>query len=85
MPTPVVALNRAIAIGETEGPGAALTAIDAIAPDLEDYHLMHAARGTTLRRLGQLDEARASFERALLFAATEPDRRFLAKQIEELA
>ena len=85
MPTPVVALNRAIAIGETEGPGAALTALDAIAPDLDNYHLMHAARGTMLRRLGQRDAAKAAFERAAQLAATEADRRFLAQQIEELA
>ena len=85
MPTPVVALNRAIAIGETEGPGAALTALDAIAPDLDNYHLMHAARGTMLRRLGQRDAAKAAFERAADLAATETDRRFLAQQIEELA
>ncbi len=84
MPTPVVALNRAIAIGEIEGPGAALIALDAIAPDLDNYHLMHAARGTTLRRLGQRDAARAAFERAAHLAATEADRRFLARQIEEL-
>ncbi len=85
MPTPVVALNRAIAIGEIEGPGAALSVLDAIAPDLDDYHLMHAARGTTLRRLGQRDAARAAYERAGHLAATEADRRFLAQQIEELA
>jgi RNA polymerase sigma-70 factor (ECF subfamily) len=85
MPTPVVALNRAIAIGEIEGPGAALSALDAIAPDLDDYHLMHAARGTTLRRLGQREAAMAAYQRAAHLAATEADRRFLAQQIEELA
>jgi RNA polymerase sigma-70 factor, ECF subfamily len=85
LPTPVVALNRAIAIGEIEGPGAALTALDAIGPDLDNYHLMHAARGTTLRRLGQRDAAKAAFERAAHLAATEADRRFLAQQVEELA
>jgi RNA polymerase sigma-70 factor (ECF subfamily) len=85
MPTPVVALNRAIAVAEVEGPGAALTTLDAIAPDLDSYHLLHAARGTMLRRLGQRDAARAAFERAAHFAATEADRRFLAQQIEELA
>ena len=84
MPTPVVALNRAIAIGESEGPGAALTALDTIAPDLDDYHLMHAARGTTLSRLGQLDAARAAYERAAQLATKESDRRFLALQIEAL-
>ncbi len=85
MPTPVVALNRAIAIGEIQGPGAALTALDAIGRDLDNYHLMHAARGTMLRRLGQLDAAKAAFERAAHLAATETDRRFLAQQIGELA
>jgi RNA polymerase sigma-70 factor (ECF subfamily) len=85
MPTPVVALNRAIAVGEIAGPDAALIALDAIAPDLDSYHLMHAARGTALRRLGQRDAARAAFERASDLAATEADRRFLARQIEELA
>jgi RNA polymerase sigma-70 factor, ECF subfamily len=85
MPTPVVALNRAIAIAEIEGPSAALTTLDAIAPTLDTYHLMHAARGTMLRRLGRRDAARAAFERAVHLAATEADRRFLAEQIEELA
>jgi RNA polymerase sigma-70 factor (ECF subfamily) len=85
MPTPVVALNRAIAIGEIEGPGAALDALDAIAPDLDTYHLMHAARGSALRRLGRREAARAAYVRAADLAATETDRRFLAQQIEELA
>jgi RNA polymerase sigma-70 factor, ECF subfamily len=85
MPTPVVALNRAIAIAEIEGPGAALTTLDAIASDLDTYHLMHAARGAMLRRLGQRDAAQAAFERAAHLAATDVDRRFLAQQIEELA
>jgi RNA polymerase sigma-70 factor (ECF subfamily) len=53
MPTPVVALNRAIAIAEIEGPSAALDLIDQVAPNLTNYHLMHAARGTYLRQLGQ--------------------------------
>jgi RNA polymerase sigma-70 factor (ECF subfamily) len=84
MPTPVVALNRAIAVAEVEGPGPALVMIDAIATDLENYHLLHAARGTVLRRLGSREGARAAFERAAQLAATEADRRFLAQQIEVL-
>lgn len=84
MPTPVVALNRAIALGEIQGPGAALTALDAVASDLDGYHLMHAARGTALRRLGRRDAAKAAFQRAADLATTEKDRRFLAQQIEEL-
>lgn len=83
-PTPVVALNRAIALGECDGPGAALTALDGISADLDHYHLLHAARGTTLRRLGQRDAALAAYERAAELATQEADRRFLAQQIEEL-
>jgi RNA polymerase sigma-70 factor (ECF subfamily) len=85
MPTPVVALNRAIAVAEVEGPSAALTTLNAIAPGLDSYHLLHAARGTMLRRLGRRDAAQAAFERAAHLAAMEADRRFLAQQIEELA
>ena len=85
MPTPVVALNRAIAIGEVEGAGAALTALEAIGSELDNYHLMHAARGATLRRLGQPQAAKASYRRATHLAATEAGRRFLDQQIEELA
>jgi RNA polymerase sigma-70 factor (ECF subfamily) len=77
----VVALNRAIAIAEIEGPVAALTALDAIAPELDNYHLLHAARGTMLRRLGRRDDAKAAFERAANVAATDADRQFLAQQI----
>jgi len=85
MPTPVVALNRAIAVAEVDGPRAALTTLDAIARDLDTYHLLHAARGTMLRRLGQPNAVQAAFERAAHLATTEADRRFLAQQIEELA
>ena len=85
MPTPVIALNRAIAIGEAEGPGAALTALDEITPELDNYHLMHAARGTMLRQLGQRDAAKAAFQRAAHLAMMEADQRFLAQQIEALA
>jgi RNA polymerase sigma-70 factor, ECF subfamily len=85
LPTPVIGLNRAIALGETEGPEVALAAIETIAPDLETYHLMHAARGAMLRQLGRPDEAREAFERAAALAVTDADRRFLAEQIKGLA
>ena len=84
MPTPVVALNRAIAAAEIEGPGAALTAIDAIAAELDNYHPMHAARGTMLRRLGRGDAARAAYERAASLAVTEADQQFLAHLLDAL-
>jgi RNA polymerase sigma-70 factor (ECF subfamily) len=85
MPTPVVALNRAIAVGEADGPDAALTALDTIGPDLDDYHLMHATRGTVLRQLGQPKEAKTAFERAAQLATADADREFLTLQIERLA
>jgi RNA polymerase sigma-70 factor (ECF subfamily) len=85
LPTPVVGLNRAIAVAETEGPEVALAKIDAVAPGLDAYHLLHAARGTMLRRLGRREDARAAFERAAALAVTDAERRFLARQIEELA
>jgi RNA polymerase sigma-70 factor (ECF subfamily) len=84
MPTPVVALNRSIAIGEADGPSMALEALDAIGSDLDSYHLMQATRGTLLRRLGQRENARAAFERASRLATTEADREFLAVQIKSL-
>jgi RNA polymerase sigma-70 factor, ECF subfamily len=85
LPTPVVGLNRAIAVAEIEGPEVALATLDTIAPGLDTYHLLHAARGTMLRRLGRREDARAAFERAAALAVTDADRRFLAHQIEELA
>jgi RNA polymerase sigma-70 factor (ECF subfamily) len=84
MPTPVVALNRAIALGEVSDPDAALSTLDAIAPSLENYYLMHAARGTALRRLGLSDQAIKAFERAEHLAASDVDRQFLSQQIQAL-
>jgi RNA polymerase sigma-70 factor (ECF subfamily) len=85
MPTPVIALNRAIAIGESDGPGAALAALDAIGSGLDTYHLMHATRGTVLRQIGRREAARAAFEQAAQLATAEADRQFLALQIDDLA
>jgi len=85
VPTPVVALNRAIAVAEIEGPGAALAILDALGSDLDTYHLLHAARGTMLRRLGRRDAAQAAFERAAHLAPTETDQLFLVQQVKELA
>lgn len=83
-PSPVVALNRAIAVGEHDGPVAALAALAALEPRLDGYHLFHAARGAMLRALGRADEARAAYERAAELAPTEPDRMFLAHVLGEL-
>jgi len=85
MPTAVVALNRAIAIGEVEGPGAALAALDAIAPALDEYQWWHAARGSALRLLDRPEAARAAYQSAADLATTDSERRFLAQQVIELA
>ena len=75
-PNPVVALNRAVALAETEGPSAALEIVDALAERLDRYHLLHAVRADLLRRLGRENEARAALDAAL--ARTEdPDDRAL--------
>jgi RNA polymerase sigma-70 factor, ECF subfamily len=86
-PTPVVELNRAVAVAMRDGPAAGLALIDEILQrgDLADYHLAHSARADMLRRLGKSEEARASYERALSLAKQEPARRFLERRIRELA
>ena len=85
LPTAVVALNKAIAIGESQGPDQALVALEAIATDLATYHLFHATRGTMLKRLGQQQPARESFERAAALATNDTSRRFLERQIADLS
>jgi RNA polymerase sigma-70 factor (ECF subfamily) len=85
-PSPVVELNRAVAVAMRDGPAAGLGQVDAILGrgDLVDYHLAHAARGDLCRRLGRKADARAAFERALALARQEPERRFLQRRIAEL-
>ena len=86
-PSPVVALNRAVAVAMRDGPAAGLALIDAILAegDLADYHLAHAARADLLRRLGLTAEARAAYEQALALAQQEPERRFLLRRLDELS
>ena len=86
-PSPVVALNRAVAVAMRDGPAAGLALIDAILAggDLADYHLAHAARADLCRRLGRTDDARASYARALALARQAPERRFLERRLAELA
>jgi RNA polymerase sigma-70 factor, ECF subfamily len=85
-PSPVVELNRAVAVAMRDGPLAGLTLINTILAqgDLGNYHLIHAARADLCRRLGQTAEARASYERALDLTQQEPERRFLKKRLSEL-
>jgi RNA polymerase sigma-70 factor (ECF subfamily) len=85
-PSPVVELNRAVAVAMRDGPLAGLALIDAILDrgELGDYHLAHAARADLCRRLGRTAEARVSYERALGLARQEPERRFLERRLGEL-
>jgi RNA polymerase sigma-70 factor (ECF subfamily) len=85
-PSPVVELNRAVAVAMRNTPEAGLVLIDAILSrgDLADYHLAHSARGELCRRLGRFEEARASFTRALSLVRQEPERRFLERRLREL-
>jgi RNA polymerase sigma-70 factor (ECF subfamily) len=74
-PTPVVALNRAVAVGEVHGPAAALALVEEL--DLDSYHLFHATRADLLRRLGRQREAAAAYERSAALAPTDAERAFL--------
>src|SRR5436190_18063592 len=82
-PSPVIELNRAVAVAMRDGPQAGLSLIDTI-KDLNHYHLVHAARADLLRRLGRAAEARAAYQRALKLARQEPERRFLERRLAEL-
>jgi RNA polymerase sigma-70 factor (ECF subfamily) len=85
LPTPVVTLNRAVAIAMADGPAAGLALVDALANGgaLDDYHLLHAARADLLRRQNRRDEAAAAYERALALATNEAERRFLAARLAD--
>jgi RNA polymerase sigma-70 factor (ECF subfamily) len=85
-PSPVVELNRAVAIAMCEGLEQGLALIDDLLAreQLSHYHLAHSARADLCRRLGRIPEARASYEKALALASQEPDRRFLARRLAEL-
>ena len=86
-PSPVIQLNRAAAIAMRDGPAEGLRLIDALLAtgDLDAYHLAHSARADLCRRLGRVQDARASYERALSLARQEPERRFLARRLVEVS
>jgi len=86
LPSPVVELNRAVAIAMCEGPEQGLGLIDDLLrrKHLSHYHLAHSARAELCRRLGRIPEARASYEKALALARQDTERRFLAGRLEEL-
>jgi RNA polymerase sigma-70 factor (ECF subfamily) len=79
-PSPVVALNRAVAVGMSDGPLAGLQAIDAVVPELPNFHLVPAARGELLSRSGRTAEARGEFDRAIELAPSERERRQLTRR-----
>ena len=85
-PSPVVELNRAVAVAMWEGPEQGLRLIDDLLAreELANYHLAHSARADLCRRLGRISEARASYEKALALAGQDSDRRFLAGRLREL-
>ena len=85
MPTPVVALNRAVAVAMRDGPAAGLALVDLLGGEsLDEYHLFHAARADLLRRLGRAPEAAAAYRRALETATNPTERRFLERRLAEV-
>jgi len=85
-PSPVVELNRAVAVAMRDGPAAGLSLVEGLMKkgELEQYHLAHAARADLCRRLGKRSEAMASYRKALALARQEPERRFLERRIASL-
>ena len=86
-PSPVIELNRAVAVAKRDGPAAGLAIVDGILDrgDLREYRLAHAARAEFCRQLGRLDDARAAFERTLALTRQEPERRFIERRLAELS
>ena len=82
LPSPVVDLNRAVAIAMADGPRAGLVALDGI-PDLDAYHLFHATRGELLLRAGAPSAAVAAFERAVPLTTNEAERRHLERRVAQ--
>jgi RNA polymerase sigma-70 factor (ECF subfamily) len=85
-PSPIVSLNRAVAVAMVDGPEVALKRIDELAAtgELEDYHLLHASRADLLRRLGSLQEAAKSYQRALDLTTNNSERRFLERRLQQV-
>jgi RNA polymerase sigma-70 factor (ECF subfamily) len=86
-PSPVVELNRAVAVAMRDTPRAGLKAVDSILErgELQDYYLLHAVRADLFRRLGETEEARSAYQKAISFTQPEPARRFLQKRLSELS
>ena len=84
-PTPVVALNHAVAMAMWQGPRAGLALIDPLGQELAEYHLWHSARADLLRRLGDREAAADAYRHALALVGSEPERRFLARRLAEVS
>jgi len=82
--SPVVTLNRAIAVGEVDGPRAALAIVDALDHTLAGYHAYHATRADLLRRLGSMPEARAAYDRAIELSGNAAESAYLARRRDQL-
>lgn len=87
LPTPVVELNRAVAVAMSQGPEVGLGLVEVLlaSRELESYHLAHAAKADLCRRLGRIDEARAAYLRAIELTRQEPEQRFLSRRMSQLA
>ncbi len=85
-PSPVIELNRAVAVAMRDGPQSGIDLIDAILSrgDLVDYHLAHAARADLLRRLGNARDAKIAYKKAIRLTQQEPERRFLERRLGDL-
>jgi RNA polymerase sigma-70 factor (ECF subfamily) len=85
-PSPIVSLNRAVAVAKVDGPSPALALVEALAAtgEVDGYHLLHAARADLLRRLGSFAEAASSYARALALATNDSERRFLERRLREV-
>jgi RNA polymerase sigma-70 factor (ECF subfamily) len=83
-PTPIVALNRAVAIAMWQGPEEGIALLEPLRGELASYHLWHAAQADLLRRLGRTDDARSAYREAIALAGAEPERRFLTRRLAEL-
>jgi len=84
-PSPVISLNRAVAVMMVAGPRAALTLIDRLSAELDQYQLLHAARADLLRRLGNFAQAADSYRRALELVTNESERRYLERRLSEMS
>lgn len=86
VPSPVIELNRAVALAMRDGPLAGLTVVEGILArgELRDYHLVHSARAQFCRQLGRVEEAREAYQRALELTQQEPERRFIEGRLRDL-